>query len=202
MCPTTAADRGLGWNYFSLSWRQGLAVLGATSADDPFISRIGATPNFSVFGYSYTRLQRLTDVWSIKASIAGQFGSGPLMTSQQFFLGGAAFGPGYYSGDNGYVASGELRFDQTVTNELIKGYQLYGFIDGGQAWYMHDIKQSLASAGVGVRVQLVNDMQASVSFAAPISYTSRTEEFSQYRVLFSISGLIKACPERAQWRCF
>ncbi|HZP75452.1 MAG TPA: POTRA domain-containing protein [Pseudolabrys sp.] len=191
-----------GWNFFGLSWKQGLPVLGATHADDPMISRDGATPNFSVLGYSYSRLQPLNDVWSIKASIAGQMASGPLMISQQFFLGGAGFGPGYYSGDNGYAASAELRFDQKVDSEFLKAYQLYSFVDGGQAWNVHDGRNSLVSAGVGVRLQLAKDTQASIALAIPVSYSSQTEEFSRYRVLFSIAKAFRTCPDHPQWSCF
>jgi hemolysin activation/secretion protein len=195
-----------GWNFLGAFWRQGLNAMGATPADDPLISRDGATPNFSVLGYSYTRLQKITDAWSIKASFAGQFASGPLMSSQQFFLGGAGFGPGYFSGDNGYAASAELRFDQNVTDkavsDYIKAYQIYGFIDGGEAWNMHDVKQRLSSAGIGLRLQLPNDTLASVAFAVPVSYSSQTEEFRQYRVLFSISSALKICPERPQLKCY
>jgi hemolysin activation/secretion protein len=128
------------------------------------------------------------------------------MSSQQFFLGGAGFGPGYFSGDNGYAASAELRFDQNVTDkavsDYIKAYQIYGFIDGGEAWNMHDVKQRLSSAGIGLRLQLPNDTLASVAFAVPVSYSSQTEEFRQYRVLFSISSALKICPERPQLKCY
>ena len=63
---------------------------------------------------------------------------GPLFTSQQFYLGGAAFGRGYgsaeISGDNGIAGSVELRFDQKLSYRYLTGYQLYGFVDAGTAW--------------------------------------------------------------------
>ena len=92
-------------NYANVALRQGLSFWGATSADDPTSSRSGAPPDFSVLEFSYTRYQPITDAISIKAAVLGQFASEPLFSSQLFYLGGAAFGPGYYSGDNGIAGS-------------------------------------------------------------------------------------------------
>jgi hemolysin activation/secretion protein len=190
-----------GWNFMSLVLRQGLgAILGASESRDPLLSREGASPSFTALAYSYTRHQQLSDAWSTRTSVAGQITSGPVLTSQAFYLGGAAFGPGYYSADNGVLGSAELRYEQPL-NDFIKSYQLYGFIEGGMVWNTHGDQQSLASTGVGVRVQLAHDLQAGVAFAVPLSYSSRTEEFRQYRVLFSVARILKVCPERPQMYC-
>jgi hemolysin activation/secretion protein len=127
-----------GNNYFTLTWRQGLDILGASQRDDDFLSRDGASANFSVIDLWFTRYQALSDAWSLKISAAGQIASGPLFTSQQFYLGGTAFGRGYgsaeISGDNGVAGSLELRFDQRLNFRYLSGYQLYSFIDAGAAW--------------------------------------------------------------------
>jgi hemolysin activation/secretion protein len=191
-----------GWNYVGLIWRQGLNSLGATQSNDPLISRYGAKPDFSVLAFSYSRLQTISNDWSIKAAVAGQFASGPLLTSEEFYLGGSAYGPGYYSGDNGYAGIAELRFTQSVKSDFVKAYQLYGFVDGGQTWYMHEDAESLVSAGGGLRLQLDHDVRAGLGVAVPVSYTSQTDEWRRARVLFSLSSAIKACPEWAVARCF
>ena len=53
-------------------------------------------------------LPDLTDAFSLKLASAGQMASGPMYLSQQFYLGGLAFGRGYgaaeISGDNGSPA--------------------------------------------------------------------------------------------------
>ena len=127
-----------GNNYFTLTWRQGLDILGASHMGDDFLSRDGASGNFSVMDVWFTRYQTLSDAWSVKIAAAGQIASGPLFTSQQFYLGGAAFGRGYgsaeISGDNGIAGSLELRFDQKLNFRYLTGYQLYGFVDAGAAW--------------------------------------------------------------------
>jgi hemolysin activation/secretion protein len=124
-----------GTNYATMTYRQGLDIFGATPFGDDFASRIGAAPNFSVLDFYYTRYQTLSDAWSVKVSTASQIASGPLYTSQQFYLGGWAFGRGYgaaeISGDNGLAGSFELRFDQRPNFRYLAGYQIYGFVDAG-----------------------------------------------------------------------
>ena len=124
------------------------------AADDVFVSRYGASSTFSVLNLGFTRYQTLSDAWSVKLSGAGQLASGPLFTSQQFYLGGAAFGRGYgsaeISGDNAMAGSLELRFDQKLNFKYLTGYQLYGFVDAGTAWndgYSYTDGFALTSAG-------------------------------------------------------
>ena len=191
-----------GSNYLTAALRQGLNVLGATQSDDPQSSRAGTSPTFSIFEFSYTRYQKLSDIFSLKAALSGQLASEALLSSQAFYLGSAAFGPGYYSGDNGIAGLLELRFDQSVESRWLKGYQLFTFVDAGQVWNVGDAKQSLRSAGAGVRFNIADELYAGISYAVPVSESSKTEEFRSSRILFSLSGSFRYCPDRAQLRCF
>jgi hemolysin activation/secretion protein len=127
-----------GNNYLTVAVRQGLDIMGASPHSDDFVSHVGASPSFTAVNAWFTRYQTLTDAWSLKISAAGQTASGPLYLSQQFYLGGAAFGRGYgaaeTSGDNGMAGSLELRFDQKLNSRFMSGYQLYSFVDSGVAW--------------------------------------------------------------------
>jgi hemolysin activation/secretion protein len=197
-----------GNNYFTLTWRQGLDILGASHLGDDFLSRDGASGNFSVMDAWFTRYQTLSDAWSVKMSAAGQIASGPLFTSQQFYLGGAAFGRGYgsaeISGDNGIAGSLELRFDQKLNFQYLTGYQFYGFVDAGTAWndgYSYADGLALTSAGAGVRFFLGGDLQADIAVAFPLSYRAPDNSSRSARLLFSLSNAFKLCPERAQTRC-
>jgi hemolysin activation/secretion protein len=193
-----------GWNYLTLVLHQGINVFGASQQGDALLSRSDASNNFSVLDFSATRYQKFSDIWSLKLAASGQWASAPLLTSQQFYLGGAAYGPGYYSGDNGIAGSVELRFDQTLKHELLKGYQLYGFMDRGGVWNYGagtDDILSLSSVGAGVRFYLVDRLQAGVAIAAPVHYRTTADEVRDLRVLFSLSNSIKICPERAQMNC-
>ena len=148
---------------------------------------------------------------------AGQTASGPLFTSQQFYLGGIAFGRGYgsaeISGDNGLAGSAELRFDQRTNLQYLSGYQIYGFVDSGVAWndgYRLSDGLSLTSAGAGVRLFLADGLQGCLrqrfwlsvfGAAAPLSYRAPDNSTRSVRVLFSLTSALKLCPVRATTRC-
>jgi hemolysin activation/secretion protein len=197
-----------GTNYATLTYRQGLDILGASRFDDDFVSRDGARADFSVLNFYYTRYQALTGPWSAKLSMASQTASGPLFTSQQFYIGGAAFGRGYgaaeLSGDNGVAGSFELRFDQKPNWRYLSGIQLYVFTDSGVVWndgYHPWDGLSLTSAGGGIRFFLWDDLQADIGVAFPLSYRAPDNTRRDARLLFSLSNALKLCPERGQGRC-
>lgn len=192
-----------GNNFVTLSWRQGLDIFGASHFGDSLLSRNGASADFSVLDFWFTRYQTLSDAWSVKLSMASQTASGPLFTSQQFYLGGAAFGRGYgsaeLSGDNGLAGSFELRFDQSLNWRYLAGYQLYSFVDAGAVWndgYNIGDGLALTSAGGGMRFFLWDGLQADVGVAFPLSYRAPDNSARSARLLFSLSSALKACPAR------
>ncbi len=197
-----------GNNYATLTYRQGLPIFGASGQGDDFVSRYGAASNFSVLNFWFTRYQTLSDAWSIKLATASQLASGPLFSSQQFYLGGLAFGRGYgsaeISGDNGIAGSFELRFDQKLNLRYLSGYQLYGFVDAGAVWndpFNLGDGLSLTSAGGGVRFFLWNDLRADIGVAFPLSYRAPDNERRTARFLFSLSSALKLCPDRGRSSC-
>ena len=197
-----------GNNYLTLLWRQGLDVFGATHADDTFSSRDGATPTFSVFDGWFTRIQPLSENWSVKFAAAGQLATAPLFISQQFYLGGAAFGRGYgnaeISGDNGLAGTFELRFDQNLDARYLKGYELYSFVDTGAVWnYGFTINDgaALTSVGGGLRLFFGDDLKADVGVALPLTYAGPDNLGRSPRLLFSLSSSFHACPEHTAMRC-
>lgn len=192
-----------GLNFLSVTGRQGFTLLGGTHQDDPFSSRFGAAGNFSVLDFSFVRLQPLSDAWSVKVSANGQWASGPLLISQQFYLGDAAYGPGFYSGDSGVLGYGELRFDQPVSNNIMRSFQLYGFFDKGAVWSFDSGGQvlSIASAGAGIRFFFVDDWQAGLGFAVPVHPGTNANNINATRFLFSLSKSFKVCPQNTQLRC-
>ncbi|WP_156908929.1 ShlB/FhaC/HecB family hemolysin secretion/activation protein [Bradyrhizobium murdochi] len=197
-----------GTNYLTVNYRQGLDILGASHSGDDYLSRVGASGTFSALNFWFTRYQTLTDAWSVKLAAAGQAASRPLFTSQQFYLGGIAFGRGYgsaeISGDNGLAGTVELRFDQKTNLQYLSGYQLYGFVDSGVAWndgYQLSDGLSLTSAGGGVRFFLAEGLQADIGAAAPLSYRAPDNPTRGARVLFSLTSALKLCPVRATTRC-
>ncbi|HET7803653.1 MAG TPA: POTRA domain-containing protein [Pseudolabrys sp.] len=192
-----------GRNYLSVTGRQGLNVFGASSKQDLDSSRPGASPNFSLLSFSFSRLQQLSGPWSVKISATGQWAGGPLLISQQFYLGDAAYGPGFYSGDSGILGYGELRFDQTVSNAILKGYEVYGFFDKGAVWSFDNGGQvlSIASAGVGIRFFFADDWQAGLGVGLPVRAGTTQSDVNSARFLFTLVKSLQLCPQHANWRC-
>ena len=117
------------------------------------------------------------------------------------------FGRGYYggeiSGDNGVAALLELRLDQTVKSGILKGYQLYGFIDRGTVWdtgYGKDTL-TLSSAGTGVRLHLAAELEADAGIAFPLDYRAIDNESRHPHVYFSLVKAFKLCPDRLRMGC-
>lgn len=201
-------DEFRGTNYLTVNYRQGMDVLGASHSGDDFLSRDGASGRFSAMTFWFTRYQMLTDVWSVKMAAAGQTASGPLFTSQQFYLGGLAFGRGYdsaeISGDNGLAGTVEVRFDQQTSLQYLTGYQIYGFVDSGVTWnsgYRLNEGLSLTSVGGGIRFFTKDGLQGDLGVAAPLTYRSNDNYARDARVLFSISSALKLCPVRTSTSC-
>ena len=197
-----------GTNYLTVNWRQGLDVLGASGNNDPWGSVWGAAPNFSALNYWFTRYQTINDAWSIRLASAGQLASGPLYLSQQFYLGGIAFGRGYgaaeISGDNGIAGSLELRFDHKLNYKYFTGFQIYSFVDSGLVWW-DGVRPSdgtaLTSAGGGIRLFLGDDLRADLGVAVPLGYRAPDNWARHPRFLFTLSNAFRLCPERAATRC-
>ena len=191
-----------GWNNLIVTLRQGFGFFGASSINDPMTSRAGASGEFTAVNLTYIRLHTFSEIWSAKLAVTSQFAANPLLLSQQYFLGGAAFGPGFYSGDNGVGGSFEFRFDQKTSWEYLKGYQLYSFIDGGQVWDVHDgVRSSLASLGTGVRFFFSDSLTGGLSVAFPIHDRFGSTDPSNFRILFSVLNYFKMCPEAGSLSC-
>lgn len=195
-----------GWNYWTLTARQGLPILGASEQDGLLLSRPDGSGTFSKLALFYTRYQPLSDIWSVKLSFAGQLASTALLASEEFYL-GLPFGRGFWGaeigGDNGVGGSLELRFDQVLQSNILKGYQLYAYVDRTDAWNFHSDGQalSLTLTGAGVRFYLPYDLQLGIEGAVPLEYHIPDPQPHDLRAFFSISKVFKFCPGSLQMHC-
>ena len=197
-----------GTSYLTGTLRQGIDVLGASRAGDDYLSRYDGSGTFTTVNLWFARYQSLTDDWSLKIAGAGQYASTELLTSQQYYLGGAFFGRGYgsaeISGDNAMAGSLELRYDGKPSLPYTRGYQFYGFVDTGAVWnvgYGYRDGLSLTSAGGGVRLFFDGDLRADVGIGVPLSYRSPNNDNRSPVLLFSLSNAFRLCPERARFGC-
>ncbi len=190
------ADDGWdGSNSLSVEASQGLDALGASQAGGSELSRPNGRPDFTKFTGTAIRQQHLFGGFYLRLSAAGQKAAEPLLVSEQFALGGAQFGraydPGEIAGDDGAAGSAELRYVGLVGNSAFRSYEVYTFYDLGTVWNMGVTdgtqRQSLASAGVGLRVALQRGLSASLEVADPLTRTVAAESGKPVRVFASIS---------------
>ena len=87
---------------------------------------------------------------------------------------------------------------------MLKGYQFYGFLDGGTVQNLlagGDSVMSLASAGGGIRLHFAGDLEADFGLAFPLTYRSPTNRDFDPRLYFLVSKAFKFCPDRNRTRC-
>ena len=130
------ADGWGGENGVNLEGSLGLTTLGASSSG-PERSRTDADTSFRKARLDAWRNQALFGPWSLYGQFAGQVSDRPLLSSEEFALGGARFGraydPAIVSGDRGAAGSVELRFTEPLRATLSE-YQLYGLALPERKW--------------------------------------------------------------------
>jgi hemolysin activation/secretion protein len=173
-------------NYDNLSWMggisslnltlsQGIDGINASPAGATRLSRAQAEPDFRKLELSGSHRHRLTDSLGIQLQVAGQMADGPLYASEEFGVGGQIFGRAYDAseivGDSGAAASLELLYSGLRTMQPIN-LEPFFYIDGGVV-YNRDSGQSqrdsLASAGLGLRFAAKSGTSGVVSVAIPIT---------------------------------
>ena len=129
-----------------------------------------AEPNYSYLRADIKHLQKLPFDWALQAKLGGQATNDPLVSAEQFTIGGAESVRGYLEsqalGDYGVFASLELRTppllkyipNKTISDE-IKDLYAFSFIDAGQVNTLkplpdQDESADLLSVGVGLRLKL------------------------------------------------
>lgn len=137
-----------------LAYSRGNLRMGSAALrrDDRRIRQAGG--GFGVVNISLSRLQHMTGPFQFQGRLRAQWASKNLYSSEKFGLGGPygvrAFAPGAGSADQGWQASGELRYLP------LPGLQLSAFVDTGsvqtnrRAWTNERNRQSLTAFGVGV----------------------------------------------------
>lgn len=155
-----------GVNFASLRLSQGITGLGATGANNARPSRPGERTDFFKATASLSRTQTLFQPWrgasvALKGAVSGQATSDILPATEKFYLGGAEFNRGFYSGqvtgDQAITYTAELQLNTAIAGPVLNiPTQFYVFYDGGQAWQRtsQEAGARLASEGAGVRVNV------------------------------------------------
>ncbi|MES2717333.1 MAG: ShlB/FhaC/HecB family hemolysin secretion/activation protein [Pseudomonadota bacterium] len=178
------ADELDGISAARLVLHQGLRMAGARRSGDALASRRNGRPDFTKLTLDLTRVQQLGARSSLMLAATGQWSSGALLASEEMALGGASFGRGYDDGeiaaDQGVAVSAEIRHHPQWAG-LPLAPQLYAFVDAGQLRATAQGAplangRSLASAGAGVRADLMPGAIATLELAKPLNATPRTQD--------------------------
>lgn len=189
------SDELAGINAFDLTFTKGVDWFGATE-NGAGRSKANGDQEFFKTNLTASRLQSLGNGFSLNASASGQYSSDALLSSEEFSVGGSDFGrafdSGEIAGDKGVSGALELRYGAASSLEFVEAYEVYGFYDIGKVWNKDLLvtevaSQSLASAGVGTRLNLAYDVSGNVELSKPLTKTVSAENDDDTRLFFSLT---------------
>jgi len=170
-----ANDPWKGYDTANFTVTRGIKLLGISEKDDLDLSRQYALPDFTKGVLNLSRLQPITDHWSLMAKTSGQISSGTLYSSEEFGYGGQDFGRAYdtsqITGDSGLNGSLELRYSGLNTGDFVT-FQPFTFYDIGTIWndsVGQPPRESGASVGFGTRFSTSLHQSGIVGVAYPLT---------------------------------
>jgi len=192
---------GAGWNVYSL----GLTV-GNLDIQDPVARAADAATarsdgSYGKLQYSVARLQTVTGPLSLYGSVRGQIAFNNLDISEKMELGGAyavrAYPEGEAYGDQGYVATAELRLQLAeLTHGLPGGVGLFGFVDVGAVdyaknpWFPGSNKAKRSAYGGGVSWAAPGNFVLTATYARKLGNAEATSAPDRSgRAWFQVSKL-------------
>jgi hemolysin activation/secretion protein len=181
----------------NVSAELGIGHLGS-NADAFDNKRYAATPGFSVLRAGVTREQDLPYDLQLWGSLQGQMTNDPLVSSEQFGLGGADSIRGYLEaeslGDYGVTLQSEFRGPdlRKYVRGPVHSWRFHLFADTGlvnlrQATVGQRSGNGLSSVGVGTRVNLWGYLNGAVQDAQTLNNGPDTKAGTN-RVLFRVFG--------------
>ncbi len=179
----TYTDRWGGSGGGQLRLSKGLDILDSRESGSRNLSRARGRSDFTKLDASLNRLQQITQSWQIFANFSGQFTNDPLLSTEEFGVGGQSFGRAYdpseLLGDRGIAAAVELRYG-TLPPVLGAYFVPFAFYDIGSVWNIDPgarNQESAASAGVGARIWHPSGVSGSLGLAMPLTKDVTTPIF-------------------------
>lgn len=188
---------GLGFNTVDVLFSQGLEVMGSNSKGDPDVTRPTFDPDFLKMELEAQRLQRITSDINLLLGVKGQWSSNPLLSSEEFGVGGISYGRGYdpseIIGEDGIAGKIEVQWDAPYNLSLLEDYQLYGFYDAGRVWNEDPAgdltikKETVTSTGIGMRASFNENTSLNMLLALPLNNTPQTQDDRDPRFFMKVS---------------
>ena len=170
----------------------GLPFDGMTRAGDPVASRPDASGRFTKLAFTAQALRPISEKATLKLVTAGQYSDRPLLSFEEFALGGSRIGRAFdfnaLTGDRGFAAGVEAAYRLADLKRGLQNVEVFGFIDGGRVYQAGsqsaDRGGSLMSVGLGNRFSIGGisfSAEAGVPITAPGKGKSLRAFFSMYR---------------------
>ena len=191
-------DTWLGSNYAEIGLSRGFGILNASSRAMPNLSRFDGRAVFTKATFDVSRYQGITNEWGVFMAAMGQYAANPVLSAEEFRVGGARFGRAYnpseIAGDDGAALLVELQYGRFIESPVLRSFQLYGFYDIGAVWdedlVQGSNRDSASSTGLGARLSFVHDLYAGLEVAYPVNsdITGRKAERDAPRAFFYLSA--------------
>ncbi len=187
---------GVGVNAIDIELSKGLSIFGASSKGQDNLTRAKGNPEYTKINAQIQRLQRISSNVNLLISGKGQWSATPLLSSEEFGVGGTDIGRGYDSseitGEDGIAAKFELQWNEPRKVKYIKNYQLTTFFDTGRVWDQDATtsaakRDSLSSFGFGINADITEKAVANFGVAFPLTRNVDTKESRDPRYYFNIT---------------
>lgn len=139
---------------------QGLGFDASTRPGDPLASRPDAGGKFTKASFTLQASKPLSSDMTMRTMVAGQYSSRPLLSVEEFALGGSQIGRAYdfnsLTGDHGFGGAVEIGYRIGESVGPLKQVELFSFVDGGAVFQKRNPigyvrHHGLASMGGGTR---------------------------------------------------
>lgn len=197
-----------GQNLVTGQYSQGIQLFSGDEQPELLRSRLDGQKNYSKILVSFTRLQSLPETWSLFFSTTGQLAFNSLLSAEQLGYGGPQYGSAYdpseIIADSGIEGKLELRYNSPTVGEFFRTTQYYGSYDFGALYQKNALpgasssgnpfvdvavptKQSGTSAALGIRLDIVDRVNASFEIAKPLTKKVEAYNNKNARYFFSIT---------------
>ncbi|RKP57929.1 ShlB/FhaC/HecB family hemolysin secretion/activation protein [Pararobbsia silviterrae] len=157
--------------------------------------RYDATADFIYGKFDVNHTEDLPQDVQVNGHVSGQFANSPLVSSEQFSAGGINTVRGYLeaeeTGDSGVIGSMELRGPSLAkyVGSAVNEWRMHAFFDVAHLWLLSPLPEqvstfTLASAGVGTRVQMFKYTNADLELAFPLKSMTFTKAYSPHLDFF------------------
>ena len=180
---------GVGINALNVELSRGLNIFGASDNSDANLTRGQGDPQFKKITADVQRLQRVSSDVNLLVAATGQWSPDPLLSSEEFGVGGVGFGRGFDSSE--IIGEVELQWDEPHKFSMFEDYQLFGFYDTGRIWNKDATANSqktdtVSSTGFGLRADFINNINGDFFVAFPLNRDVQTQGDQDPRLYFSV----------------